>query len=178
MTNEEIIETVRAEIERLMDEYKPIMGGVDELTGAHVVLAKLLSFLDTIESEKPIDGLEEEIVKVCKDFAFPLYGLDDEFGRELINKIARHFAQWSWEHSPLPEDTVLFNKGVEEGKRLIMEEYPKWHNVQRGSCFDKHTNFLLSAREGHFYCSAMEVPRDGYILLVDELERLPKEEEQ
>lgn len=26
------------------------------------------------------------------------------------------------EHTPLPEDTVLFNKGVEEGKRLMMEE--------------------------------------------------------
>lgn len=26
------------------------------------------------------------------------------------------------DHTPLPEDTVLFNKGVEEGKRLMMEE--------------------------------------------------------
>ena len=82
------------------------------------------------------------------------------------------------DHTPLPEDTVLFNKGVEEGKRLMKEDYPKWHKVQRGSCFDKHTNFILSAREGHFYCSSMEVPRDGYILLVDELERLPKEDEK
>lgn len=50
-----IIETIRAEIVRLMDEYKPIVGGVDELTGAHIVLAKILSFLDTLESEKPIN---------------------------------------------------------------------------------------------------------------------------
>lgn len=37
-------------------------------------------------------------------------------------RIARHFAQWGANHTPLPEDTVLFNKGVAEGKRLMMEE--------------------------------------------------------
>ena len=31
-------------------------------------------------------------------------------------------AKWQAEHQPLPEDTVLFNKGVEEGKRLMIEE--------------------------------------------------------
>lgn len=31
-------------------------------------------------------------------------------------------AKWQVEHAPLPEDTVLFQKGVEEGKRLMMEE--------------------------------------------------------
>ncbi len=36
--------------------------------------------------------------------------------------IARHFAKWGAEHTPLPEDTVIFNKGIEEGKRLMMEE--------------------------------------------------------
>ena len=31
-------------------------------------------------------------------------------------------AKWQADHTPLPEDTVLFYKGVEEGKRLMMEE--------------------------------------------------------
>ena len=35
---------------------------------------------------------------------------------------AQHFAKWGADHTPLPEDTVLFNKGVAEGKRLMMEE--------------------------------------------------------
>ena len=69
-----------------------------------------------------------------------------------------------------------YNNGRKDMKEQMMKDYPKWHKVQRGSCFDKHTNFILSAREGHFYCSSIEVPRDGYILLVDELERLPKED--
>lgn len=31
-------------------------------------------------------------------------------------------AKWQADHTPLPEDTVLFNKGVAEGKRLMMKE--------------------------------------------------------
>lgn len=30
-------------------------------------------------------------------------------------------AEWQADHAPLPEDTVLFQKGVEEGKRLMLE---------------------------------------------------------
>lgn len=56
MTNAELISKIKAEIERVMDEYKPIVGGVDELTGAHIVLAKLLSFLSTLESEHLADA--------------------------------------------------------------------------------------------------------------------------
>ena len=66
------------------------------------------------ESEK-LMNLDEEINRYlheeCSD--------DDEPG---IHEIAEHFAQWGVEHTPLPEDTVLFNKGVEEGKRLMMKE--------------------------------------------------------
>ena len=46
----------------------------------------------------------QETIKLAEDHAF-LAGAD-----------------WQKEHTPLPEDTVLFNKGVAEGKRLMMEE--------------------------------------------------------
>lgn len=69
MTNEEIIATIRAEIERLMDEYKPIMGGVDELTGAHIALAKLLSFLETLSGKRIIpDDLVEAANEGAKQY--------------------------------------------------------------------------------------------------------------
>lgn len=148
MTNTELIQAIRNEIERRMLELAR-----DKYIDPHDTLCRtkelhlLLSFLSTLEeserpepynpvydeaylnekikkateswkgadvdamlaecrgydeekSEKPInqEGLEEEIVKVCNDFVFPLYGLDDEFGRELMNKIARHFAKWGAEH--------------------------------------------------------------------------------
>ena len=50
---------IKAEIERLMDEYKPVVGGTDELTGAHIVLAKLLSFLSTTENKSARQRLAE-----------------------------------------------------------------------------------------------------------------------
>ena len=89
-----IIEQIRAEVERQKGYYR-ITNPYDKR--AIRVCEKLLSFLSTLQEQPVCDGLEEEIVKVCEDFVFPLYGLDDEFGRELINKIARHFAQWQKE---------------------------------------------------------------------------------
>ena len=69
MTNEEIIVMIRAEIERLMDEYKPIVGGVDELTGAHIVLAKLHSFLETLSEKRIIpNDLEEAADEGAKQY--------------------------------------------------------------------------------------------------------------
>lgn len=48
-------EQIRAEIERLINEYKPTVGGVDELTGAHIILAKLFSFIDSLPEEPGVD---------------------------------------------------------------------------------------------------------------------------
>ena len=162
-----IIEKIKAEIERRI---------TDNTFGAKLELIDILAWLDTLESEKPINpeaamkeldekialvkqrgtwdgvdvdkymdevrgrepekpmqGLEEEIVKVCDDFAFPLYGLDDEFGRELINKIARHFAQWGAEHSGSSEmqKEQMMKEAVEGDavkKSIIIEgkEYSDW----------------------------------------------------
>ena len=50
------------------------------------------------------ENKDHETIKLAEDHAF-LAGAD-----------------WQKEHNPLPEDTVLFNKGVAEGKRLMMEE--------------------------------------------------------
>ena len=46
------IKKIRQEIERLINEYKPVVGGVDELTGAHIILAKLLAFIDSLPDEQ------------------------------------------------------------------------------------------------------------------------------
>lgn len=112
---------LKAEIERLK---------IDYLNRSYTFVPKamqdLLEFLDTLE-EPVSDDLEEEIVKVCDDFVFPLYGLDDEFGRELINKIARHFAKWGAEHAKKDETPV--SEDLEEAK----EAYCNEHN---DDCFD------------------------------------------
>ena len=177
MTNTEIIQAIRNEIERLKTvQLKRIQEGdlVDaEPYDKNEAYNGILSFLDTLESEKPMNqkGLEREIER-C------LWKLSDDPSNEELCMFARHFAQWGakhladdsktspndleeaavdiadalldkpkdyvlsakadywngahdgiiagakWqaEHTPLPEDTVLFSKGVEEGKRLMMGE--------------------------------------------------------
>lgn len=98
--------------------------------------------IDNLESKKPMqEDLEEEIHKYNKerfDEYFPEQ--DGDFISEVdfitcLDKVARHFAKWGAEHTPLPEDTVLFNKGVEEGKRLMMEDAVEGtitcHNLNR-----------------------------------------------
>ena len=73
---------------------------------------------DEEKSEKPMNQ-DEELNEEIKRYIDEYYKEDSIV---LIAHVARHFAQWGADHTPLPEDTVLFNKGVEEGKRLMMEE--------------------------------------------------------
>ena len=123
-----IIEKIRAEIERRANG-EQVYNSEDAEFGYKSCARELLSILSDLEKEeKPSEGLEEEIVKVCEDFVFPLYGLDDEFGRELINKIARHFAKWGrgqmmdeW----LKDRDGCFWDGVEEGKKAMREQMMK-----------------------------------------------------
>ena len=73
-------------------------------------------------SEKPmnLDELMKEAQRYYSD-NFE-YLSSDQPTLSILTNIARHFAQWGANHTPLPEDTVLFQKGVAEGKRLMMEE--------------------------------------------------------
>ena len=60
----------------------------------------------------------------------------DLFSREDIKSAFVAGAQWQAEHTedyPMPEDTVLFQKGVEEGRRLMMED------AIDGECIDDGT---------------------------------------
>lgn len=263
MTNTEIIQAIKAEIEGLKSIEYPCDNS-QQATGFFNALDRMTDFLDTLESEKPMNPeaamkeLDEKIALVKRKGTWDGVDVDkymDEVrGREPekpinqekevkpCHRTRNRLAEWS----KTPEGRVAYEKVAEEmrkqivqndleeaadehvnniaycgddielekeqsrrdfiagakwqkeqdeeeqadlftivaldaaqrAKEQMMKDIPKWHKVQRGSCFDKYTNFLLSAREGHFYCYSIEVPRDGYILLVDELERLPKEDEK
>ena len=120
MTNAELLAKIKAEIERR----KSLLTQHSKLTYDLILETfikeydDLLSFLSTLESEKPMNQdevLNEEIKKEMAKLPFFIRGKDQI-------AFARHFAKWGADHTPLPEDTVLFQKGVAEGKRLMMEE--------------------------------------------------------
>lgn len=59
-------------------------------------------------------------------------------------------AEWAREQMPLPEDTLIFRKGVEEGRRLMMEDAVEGEVVKT----NKHTSVRYKSYYGtdrYFY---------------------------
>ena len=122
-----IIEQIKAEIERRIKKYATDVTMPLEVLGKVILeLKELLSFLSTLESEKPVDldELEEEY----KD-----YVENDPVYSKLVNRnaglsIARHFAQWQKEQMMdewLKDRDGCFWDGVEEGKKTMEEQMLK-----------------------------------------------------
>lgn len=123
------IEKIRQEIERLkklLEESTYYLDNSQQALGYSFALDDFNEFLDTL-SEEPDKSLEEEIKDYFQGYwpgtdTAEQCNTDLHFTPPAIMRLARHFAKWGVEHTPLPEDTVLFNKGIEEGKRLMMED--------------------------------------------------------
>lgn len=99
-----IIEQIKAEIEDWLREYTE--DSQFEL-GERYGYKRLLSFLDTLESEKPMDqeGLDEEIHRFFEEcievHEVPLYGKvkEDVIPVDCYEITAFHFAKWGAEHA-------------------------------------------------------------------------------
>ena len=83
---------------------------------------------DSLPEEKPSEDLEE----AAKEFA-RLYdqGTCDGIAQDCF--IAG--AKWMEDQIPMPEDTVIFQRGVAEGRRLEREDTPRWrkgYDTERG----------------------------------------------
>lgn len=108
------IEKIRADIIRRI---------TDNTFGAKLELMDILSFLDTLE--EPVsdchdleEAADDHIRKVADAAGHP--GWDWE--TQDIADAFKSGAEWQKKQIPKPEDTVLFQKGVEEGERLMMED--------------------------------------------------------
>ncbi len=129
MTNEELISKIKVEIERQQkenvnyDENGDFASYCDHSTW--MALDSILTFVSGLEKSEFVPADLEE---AANEFAEEEWdGMHDDAGNALFTQeyIEYSFiegAKWQANHTPLPEDTVLFNKGVAEGKRLIMEE--------------------------------------------------------
>ena len=85
MNNAELLATIRQEISRMLKDNSPYFD-VQERTGAHIALAKLSSFLDSLAVDSPEVDLEKELENFVKS-EIP-YGKDG-YGDMLT--IATHF---------------------------------------------------------------------------------------
>lgn len=115
MTN---IDKIRQEIERRKKEN--MYDDLPITIGRYYEDRDLLAFIDSLPEEKPSEDLEE----AAKDYAI----LPMDVGDGLVcidKKKERAFiagAKWMESQMPMPEDTVIFMKGVAEGRRLERED--------------------------------------------------------
>lgn len=125
------IEKIRQEIERRKKENMYV--DLPMSIGRYYEDRDILAFLDSLPEETCKDSLQ--VQEICKEnpdsFTRDLEAAAEKYADgEMMSGLAeRAFideAKWQANQllkgSPLPEDTVLFQKGVEEGKRLMMEE--------------------------------------------------------
>ena len=96
MTNAELIAKIKAEIEKRKCSIKMycLKSGHDKRYDVvSEQFENILSFLSTLESEKPMDleELEKEAVNYCFDNGLNL-------SPSVATDFARHFAQWGAEH--------------------------------------------------------------------------------
>ena len=75
-------------------------------------------------------------------------------------------------------ETAAHEAGFIAGAEWMKSKMPKWYKVEKNGMLDKPTRFILAAKEGYFFCTGEFFSRDGYALFVDDLEKLPKEDEK
>lgn len=117
MTNAELIQTIRAEIERRKEEaYNSILPDEPKYrthykVGKKELCEELLSFLSTLESEEPVqDELEKEMDRFFE--TMPVLEHENIF-EDTFKNIARHFAKWGAEHAKI--DVTDFCKPIDPG---------------------------------------------------------------
>ena len=104
------------------------------------MLEEILVLVDSLQQEQPCDTCTNDKGCVtCKDGELwegkehPCEDLDEATARYGsgycdigLRRTAefgfRSGAEWQRQRTPMPEDTVIFQKGIEEGKRLMMED--------------------------------------------------------
>lgn len=119
------IDKIRQEIERRKKKF--MFDDLPMTIGRYYEDRELLSFIDSLPEEKPSENLKE----AAEEYAYR--GIPDEIKQNvkpIADEIIKQFiagAEWQANQllkgSPLPEDTVLFQKGVEEGRRLEKDEH-------------------------------------------------------
>jgi len=123
------METVDLEIADWCGKYRPDIRDDMESTARHFYYYGAKKGI-AYEKSKPYYSLPSDVEEAAKEYAYQ--GIPEEMKSELKpigDEVIKNFkagAEWQAERflkgSPMPEDTVIFQKGIEEGKRLMTED--------------------------------------------------------
>ena len=141
MANKELLETIRKEIINRIDKRHLSEQAKKELVS---ILAKLS---DLEKEEKPIEGLEEELVKYI---GYPEENLDGKWKKKEVEEIARHFYELGRQSKPTTaegledefiryiheKDAEVSERGestyAQEDLEDIARHFAKWGAEHRG----------------------------------------------
>lgn len=127
--------------------------------------------------------------KVCKDYTFSTLKAEqepvsddleeaaekyaeDEMMAGLAERAFKAGAEWMKKQIPMPEDTVIFQKGVEEGKRLMMEDAVEGTVIELGETY-KDLSLSVNAKELNQVLQPLGVGDGNKVKII-----IVKEEEQ
>lgn len=138
MTNAELIQKIKAKIERLKLGWNEV-----GQKGVELVLNDLLSFLDTLEekSEKPMqEGLEEEITRTYHDGSVADTTEMDHVDYE---NIARHFYELGCRRTAEKYDEIEYNRqraeeSVPNDLEEAADEYANKHYSEWDESWDDY----------------------------------------
>ena len=124
-----IFEQIKAEIERLKAKYQKDMykSNHEGLASVYKIEAynELLSFLDTLESEKPmnLDELMKEAQRYYSD-NFE-YLSSDQPTLSILTNVARHFAEWGAEHAKIESEKPVPKDLEEAADEMAIRAFPE-----------------------------------------------------
>lgn len=138
---------------------------------------------NSLPEEKPSEDLEEAAEKFARSY-------DQGTCDGIIQDGFKAGAKWMESQMPMPEDTVIFQKGVAEGRRLEREEIPRWKKGPADSAIrtrdywpvsnapvlgKPETRDYLIVKRGKSMALAFHAEEGDYYLSTEELDKIPTE---
>lgn len=128
MTNAELISKIKTEIEKLKEENNNIRCDSNKAycQGYGDAFVDLLPFIDTLESEKPMDldeqigsynivpYIDDKIAKLQDMWREEKVSFDWDDLKDMIEDVARHFAEWGYLRAAEKYDEIEYNRQREE----------------------------------------------------------------
>lgn len=161
-------------------------GLIYSIDGKHkAVCPKIDSDLFIITPDPVPDEFGEDLRDFAKECIHFREELDEKFfdtWRERLLELARKEIEEELKekvlHDYWKQAADQCAQARKEAKAEALKGLPRWMKVNEGDLLDKYSRYLLCTNEGYYFCWGTNITRDGYMLLVDNLEKLPKEEQK
>ena len=176
------------ELQGFLDSFGADYFGTGKWQKFHDWLEKQKESLHAHETCKENTDSFTSLEEAAQEYAIPFN--DTTYGCEYSYKGFIAGAKWMESKMTLPADTVIFMKGVAEGRRLEREEVPRWKKGPADSAIrtrdywpvsnapvlgKPETRDYLIVKRGKSLLLAFHAEEGDYYLSTEELDKIPTE---